>query len=58
MKALHSVYASVTAACVLLIPTRPDDARPPSPIQNVIIFVADGLRYDSVTLEQPGSGRP
>ena len=50
MKVLHSVYAVVTAACVLLlVPTRPGDARPPARVHNVIIFVADGLRYDSVT---------
>jgi len=50
MKVLHSVYAAVTATCaLLLIPTSSVDARPPSPVHNVIIFVADGLRYDSVT---------
>jgi len=50
MKVLHSVYAAVTAGCVLLlVPTRPGDARPPARVHNVIIFVADGLRYDSVT---------
>src|SRR5690348_5900714 len=48
MKALHSGYAAVVAGCVLLAPTH-GDARPPSPAHNVIIFVADGLRYDSVT---------
>jgi arylsulfatase A-like enzyme len=48
MKAFCLTFATI-AAVLLVSPARSHEKHVPSSTHNVIIFVADGLRYDSVT---------